>query len=107
MEGRRKPVQYVLREVDLPWHEEDWRGLYEEEQSQKLDQYLKQDRSLPFDFSKPPLMRVDLIRKTQDPYFMLWSQHHIVSGWLVFAYCFERFLKDNYAQLSLGESRRI
>ena len=102
-EGVEEPVQYVLREVGLPWHEEDWRELSEEEQNRKLEQYVKKDRSLSFDLSYPPLMRVSLIRKTDDIYIMLWSQHHLLTdGW-----CLPIMLNEFrriYGQLSLGES---
>ncbi|MBY0272924.1 MAG: hypothetical protein K2X02_05895, partial [Alphaproteobacteria bacterium] len=90
-----------LKEVDLPWHEEDWRGLSEEEQNQKLEEYVKQDRASPFDLSKPPLMRVSLIRRRDDTYMILWTRHHIiVDGWCS-PIVFGRFI-EGYKTLDAG-----
>jgi len=78
----KQPVQAVLSEASLPWVEEDWRGIDDEEQRQKFDYLVAADRSRGFDLKKPPLMRCQLIRLGESRYQFVWSFHHLVlDGW--------------------------
>jgi amino acid adenylation domain-containing protein/non-ribosomal peptide synthase protein (TIGR01720 family) len=77
-----RPVQVVYRQVDLPWREEDWRGLSEEAQAARLTALIDSDRRLGFDLSRPPLLRVTLIRCGERDWRFLWSHHHLLlDGW--------------------------
>ena len=77
-----KTVQVVRRTARLPWAEHDWRGTQPEEQEARLMDFLRADRDAGFDFSKAPLMRVNLIRLDEHYYQLVWSHHHIVmDGW--------------------------
>ncbi|HEV2733951.1 MAG TPA: condensation domain-containing protein, partial [Longimicrobiaceae bacterium] len=81
-EELEKPVQLVDREVELPWREEDWRGLSAEEQRTRLDAYLAEDRARGFDLSRPPLTRLALFRTADDAWRFTWSVHHLLTdGW--------------------------
>jgi amino acid adenylation domain-containing protein len=83
-ERREKPLQVVRRKIVLPWQQQDWRGLETLEQQERFKAYLQADRSLGFDFSKAPLMRLALIQLTEDAYYLVWSHHHILlDGWSV------------------------
>ena len=83
-ERREKPLQVVRRKIILPWQQQDWRGLETLEQQERFKAYLEADRSLGFDFSKAPLMRLILIQLTEDTYYLVWSHHHILlDGWSV------------------------
>lgn len=83
-ERREKPLQVVRRKLTLPWQQQDWRGLSTLEQQERFKAYLEADRSLGFDFSKAPLMRLVLIQLTEDTYHLVWSHHHILlDGWSV------------------------
>lgn len=78
----KQPVQAVLSEASLAWVEEDWRGVSEEEQREKIEHLLAADRSRGFDLKKPPLMRCQLIQLGQSRYQFVWSFHHLVlDGW--------------------------
>ncbi|HEX7238924.1 MAG TPA: amino acid adenylation domain-containing protein, partial [Longimicrobiaceae bacterium] len=78
----REPLQGVLRRVDVPVHEEDWRGLSPDEQADRLDGFLREDRARGFDPARAPLMRVALLREAEDAWTMVWSHHHLlVDGW--------------------------
>ncbi len=77
-----RPVQVVYQKVELPWREEDWRGLPEEAQAARLDALVDSDRRLGFDLGRPPLLRVALIRVGERVWRFLWSHHHLLlDGW--------------------------
>jgi amino acid adenylation domain-containing protein/non-ribosomal peptide synthase protein (TIGR01720 family) len=76
------PVQCVYKEVTLPVEEVDYRNLNKEEQSAAIEAYESADRLKGFDFKKAPLMRIGLLRLSEDRYRMLWTSHHILfDGW--------------------------
>ncbi|HEX6291019.1 MAG TPA: amino acid adenylation domain-containing protein, partial [Herpetosiphonaceae bacterium] len=79
-----EPMQIVLRRVDLPLEQLDWRSYGADEQQQRLGALLRADRDRGFDLSMPPLMRLALIRIAERAYYFVWSRHHIVlDGWSI------------------------
>ena len=77
-----RPVQVVYRQLDLPWREEDWRGLDGETQAARFEALVEADRRLGFDLDRPPLLRVTLIRLGDREWRFLWSHHHLLlDGW--------------------------
>ena len=81
-EGQIRPLQVVRQRVDLPWVEHDWRHYSTAEQKQRLQTYLKTDRERGFNFLQAPLMRLTLIRMSEDSYHFIWSHHHVLmDGW--------------------------
>ena len=77
-----KPLQVVGRQFKFPWQEEDWRGVKPKEQQQKLAALLITDRQQGFELSQAPLMRLFLIRLSEQVYHFTWSHHHILlDGW--------------------------
>lgn len=81
-ENIEKPLQIVGRQVKFPWYEEDWRGIDPKEQQQKLAALLTADQQRGFELSQAPLMRLFLIRLSEQVYHFTWSHHHILlDGW--------------------------
>jgi amino acid adenylation domain-containing protein len=79
-----EPVQVVRQRVKLSFHREDWRSLTKAQQEERLDQYLKTDRSRGFDLSKAPLMRLALIHLSEDEHQFIWTYHHLIlDGWCI------------------------
>src|SRR5262245_39936168 len=76
-EGRDEPVQVVLREVELPWALHDWRSLPSDEQRDRLETLLREDRAAGFDLSAAPLMRLTLVQLDERSYSFVWSRHHL------------------------------
>jgi amino acid adenylation domain-containing protein len=77
-----RPLQVVRKEVSLTWDQPDWRSLPEEDQGKKIKEYLYKERRRGFNFSRAPLMRMALIRLSEDRYQFLWSCSHLVmDGW--------------------------
>ena len=81
-ERKGKPLQVVRRQVTLAWQEEDWSTSAPEEQCHQLDRFLEHDRQQGFNFKKAPLMRLALIRMSENEYRFIWSFHHLLlDGW--------------------------
>ena len=82
--SRGEPMQVVRRHVDLPWEEHDWSNQTPEEQRESLKTLCETDRKRGFDFSKAPLMRLTLVRTSENTSRFIWSFHHILlDGWSV------------------------
>jgi len=79
-----EPFQVVFGEVELPWEEQDWRGLADGEQARRLKEFLRADRARGFDLASPPLIRLALLRLRDDSVRIVWSYHHLLlDGWSV------------------------
>jgi amino acid adenylation domain-containing protein len=70
------PVQVVQRSVAIPWEEYDWRSLASEEQTQRFEDLLRQDRHAKFDVYKAPLVRLTFIRMNEAENRLVWTFHH-------------------------------
>jgi amino acid adenylation domain-containing protein/non-ribosomal peptide synthase protein (TIGR01720 family) len=78
------PVQCVYREAVIPFETLDFRRMDSGEQEEALDAFRIGDKTRPFDFEAPPLMRITLIRLDEERYYMFWTHHHIIlDGWSV------------------------
>ncbi|MCM3338073.1 amino acid adenylation domain-containing protein [Paenibacillus sp. MER TA 81-3] len=81
-EGVAEPHQAVVSQVSLPTKWEDWRDLPSIKQAAKLDALLQADREHQYDLLAAPLMRIAMIRTSEDRYKMVWSFHHLLlDGW--------------------------
>ena len=77
-----EPLQFVRRDVTLPWKDLDWRDLDEEERTEALEQRLAEERSAGFTLTRPPLLRCLLIRLEDDVWQFILSFHHmLLDGW--------------------------
>ena len=77
-----KAVQVIPRTVRLPWREVDLSGRPGDERDAELDRLLAEERTRPFDLSRPPLMRFLVVRLSGDEYRLALTNHHILlDGW--------------------------
>ncbi len=102
-----EPLQTVFRNISVPIERRDWHGLADEgERETALREYLDQDRSRGFDVVQPPLMRLCIIRMTEQSWCVVWSFHHVIlDGW-----CQAMLLKEvlaTYQLLREGRSPHI
>ncbi|AMO95610.1 D-alanine--poly(phosphoribitol) ligase, subunit 1 [Collimonas fungivorans] len=77
-------MQIVHRQAQMPVDILDWRKMNEsgENGNAAFEDWLVQDRLRSFDLSAPPLMRVALIRMTDDEWRLVWTRHHLLlDGW--------------------------
>ncbi|MEW9711499.1 amino acid adenylation domain-containing protein [Paenibacillus sp. SI92] len=81
-ERRKKLLQIVKQSVELPWDQRDWSHLSQDDQELQLGAFLEQDRFKGFPLTKAPLMRLTLIRMSEDSHQFIWSFHHLLlDGW--------------------------
>lgn len=81
-EGLKSPVQVVHNHAELPWQEEDWRGLGREEQQAKWNDLLLQQRDRGLDLQHAPLLRLALVRTGEESSYFVWGFGHILmDGW--------------------------
>ncbi|MCB0166854.1 MAG: non-ribosomal peptide synthetase, partial [Anaerolineae bacterium] len=100
--GLAQPVQLVAPQVDLPWSELDWRDLTPDQQQKQLAHALQADRDNGFDLTRPPLLRLTLIKRAAQTYTFMWSHHHLLlDGWS--ATLLWRDVAANYQALCLGQ----
>lgn len=105
-ERLEEPLQVVLREVALPSVRQDWRGLSEAQQRERLRDFLREDREQGFDVSGAPLMRVAFIRTGEDACRFVWTSHHLLlDGWSLFLLLEEVFVL--YEARCRGEELRL
>ncbi|WP_227015435.1 MULTISPECIES: condensation domain-containing protein, partial [Nocardiopsis] len=79
-----QPLQLVWAEVPVPLQTQDWRSQTAEEQQERVDAYLRQDRAEGFDPQDAPQWRMLLVRTADDGYQLIWSAHHaILDGWSI------------------------
>ncbi|HWM91031.1 MAG TPA: amino acid adenylation domain-containing protein [Thermoanaerobaculia bacterium] len=105
-EEMEQPHQVVHREVELPWIEEDWRGIPLEERERRLEQKLEEDRRDGLDLQTAPLFRLHLIRLEDGLWTHVWTKHHLLlDGWSISRVMLELFAA--YSSFRRGESPRL
>jgi len=83
-QGLDRIFQIVHKEVKTPPLLEDWRKIPATEQQERLEQLLVEERQRGFDLSMPPLLRLDILRISDDTYTILLNHHHaLLDGWSV------------------------
>ncbi|MEU4626609.1 non-ribosomal peptide synthase/polyketide synthase [Actinoplanes sp. NPDC023801] len=81
-EGLARPVQVVHTGVRVPVTHVDRRHLPAAEQAAELDRLCVADRDAGHDLTRAPLMRLTVVRLTDDEVLLVWSSHHIIlDGW--------------------------
>ena len=81
-EGVEEPLQVVGTRVTLPWEEHDLSGVPSTDQQQRLEEYFVASRRGGFDPAHAPLMRLGLVRLSEDESVFVWTHHHlVVDGW--------------------------
>ncbi|WP_240196986.1 condensation domain-containing protein, partial [Nonomuraea lactucae] len=79
-EGVPEPLQVVHEQVELPFEVLDWSGVADAHA--ELAEFLREDRDRGFDLARPPLMRVRLIARGEERFWLVLTFHHICTdGW--------------------------
>jgi amino acid adenylation domain-containing protein/non-ribosomal peptide synthase protein (TIGR01720 family) len=80
--GLREPLQAVHRDVRPPWTVEDWRRTPAEQQAERWNALLKEDRGEALDLTHAPVMRFKLARLADTTWQFLWSvPGMLLDGW--------------------------
>ncbi|MFT0183220.1 non-ribosomal peptide synthase/polyketide synthase [Pseudomonas benzopyrenica] len=78
--GEGRAVQAIWRHVELAVRELDWRDRPVDPAA--LADLQREERERPFDLATPPLMRLLLVRLTDERWQLVWTLHHILlDGW--------------------------
>ncbi|MCA8153894.1 non-ribosomal peptide synthetase [Burkholderia contaminans] len=81
MPDEAAPLQRVHRHARMPVEQLDWRTRGDTLDAD-FDAWLAADRARGFDWREPPLMRLTLIRVTDDAWRVVWTRHHVLlDGW--------------------------
>ena len=101
--GVDRPAQVVLRQVELPLHHEDLRGLDEDAQDLQIAQFRQTDRANGFDLAGEPLIRIAVFQCADLEYQLVLSFHHILfDGWCMVPMFMEMIAI--YRSLASGDS---
>ncbi len=76
--GLPEPLQVVGSRVRLPLESLDWRDTSGEAQGAQLRDVCEAERLAGFDLGRAPLMRLKLIRLSDDEHQFIWTWHHII-----------------------------
>jgi amino acid adenylation domain-containing protein len=83
-EDLKEPLQLVRPRVDVPWISEDWRDVPSTEQDVRLAALATDHRERPLILDRPPLMRMAVVRLSENTYKFFWTFHHVLlDGWSV------------------------
>ena len=78
------PLQWVARDVALPYTVIDARPAQPAALRARLDAIAQDDLRRGFDLSLPPLLRLTLARISDTAYHLVWTHHHLLlDGWSV------------------------
>ena len=81
-ERLEKPMQIVRKRIVIPVEQRDLREMPAAEQQAWVTSYAADECNKSFDLTRAPLMRLSLLRLTDDTYRFIWSLHHlIIDGW--------------------------
>jgi amino acid adenylation domain-containing protein len=75
-DGGLTPRQEVVRQVVVPWQDEDWRDAEAAAQAARLTDFLGTDRSRGFRLDRAPLLRLALFQLAPTHWKLVWSYHH-------------------------------
>ena len=83
-EGLKEQVQVVHRCLNVPLQYDDWSGSADGTLEERSNTLLANERNRGFEISKPPLMRLWLIRTGPEGYRFVWTYPHVMlDGWSV------------------------
>ncbi|MGD2115409.1 MAG: amino acid adenylation domain-containing protein, partial [Acidobacteriota bacterium] len=78
----REPLQLVHRECRIPLAVEDLRGTPEEDRLRRTADWTEAEKHRPFEWSRAPLLRVQVFRHEDELFQLTISFHHaILDGW--------------------------
>jgi amino acid adenylation domain-containing protein/non-ribosomal peptide synthase protein (TIGR01720 family) len=77
-----EPLQVVIKEPNLCFAYHDVRNKSDLEKEKYLDDFKEADQRNLFNLRRDTLLRLNVIRTSDDRYWFIWSYHHIIiDGW--------------------------
>ncbi|MFE1960293.1 amino acid adenylation domain-containing protein [Streptomyces sp. NPDC059479] len=92
-EGLRRPVQFIVRDPEIPIEEIDLTGVPGAEQDERLRALMDEERTRRFDLTRPLLFRILLIRLGEERGDRLVIGRHLIlwDGWSAWLFLDELF----------------
>ncbi|HLP46282.1 MAG TPA: condensation domain-containing protein, partial [Candidatus Kapabacteria bacterium] len=79
-----EPVQYIKKDVGIPFETVDISSLNAEKKQIVREQLYAEEKKFLFDLKQAPLIRFRLIKISSDHYDLIFNMHHIISdGWSI------------------------
>ncbi|HSM66117.1 MAG TPA: MupA/Atu3671 family FMN-dependent luciferase-like monooxygenase [Ilumatobacteraceae bacterium] len=72
------PRQVFATDADLPVDVQDWSTFDTDEQGDRWDELLREQRAVGFDLGRAPSMRLTLVRRGERRWDVVWTFHHIL-----------------------------
>ena len=92
LDSYEKEIQLVHKQIEIKTDVVDLVGLTGKEQEQRISDYIKEERTKPFDSKKAPLWRSSIFNLAEDSNIFLLQFHHaILDGWSVASFNTELF----------------
>ncbi|WP_176732390.1 MULTISPECIES: non-ribosomal peptide synthetase, partial [unclassified Streptomyces] len=106
-EGLRRPVQFIVRDPEIPIEEIDLTGVPGVEQDERLRALMDEERTRRFDLTRPLLFRVLLVRLGEERGDRLVIGRHLIlwDGWSAWLFLDELFALYESAGDPAGLSR--
>ncbi|HEV2990411.1 MAG TPA: amino acid adenylation domain-containing protein [Candidatus Angelobacter sp.] len=105
-EEQGEPVQIITPSVTVEIPMEDLSGLSEAEQQRQVTAFLNNEWCEPFDLAHGPVLRVKLLKLTEEDHVLMRTFHHIVcDGWSLGV--FMREFRDLYEAYSQGRENPL
>ncbi|HEX5714823.1 MAG TPA: amino acid adenylation domain-containing protein, partial [Thermoanaerobaculia bacterium] len=102
--GFSQPLQFVHRDVEVPFEVLDLRSLAPADQERFLAAWFEAERESRFEWHRPPLLRFAVQILDEDHFQLGWTEHHaILDGWSVASMLAELF-QLYFARLGVGEA---
>jgi len=87
-----EPLQLVHQVVHIPLQVEDLHHLAVAEQEEAIASWIAAEKSRKFDWTKPPLLRFQIHRRSEQTFQFSFTEHHaILDGWSVASMLTELF----------------
>ncbi|GAB3120216.1 condensation domain-containing protein [Novispirillum itersonii] len=81
-QGLDRCMQAVSAHAVIPVRQEDWSDPPATGQEQRLRALIEEDRQQPFDFERPPLLRLTIVRLSPNRHAVILAVHHLITdGW--------------------------
>ncbi len=89
-----EPLQFIAENPPLPFKLLDLSAFEETVIEEKREAFFIEDARRPFDLSRPPLIRITLVKLGDEKWELIFNMHHIISdGWSI------EILKHDFARL--------
>jgi len=81
-EVNEEPVQFIAKQVEIPFKEIDISALDEESKKEKRERIYANTAESPFTLKRAPLFRVVLVKLAEEQFEFMYTLHHIITdGW--------------------------